>query len=194
MKIQDNEKVYRLIKALYGLRQAPCAWNIKLDNTLKSLDFKKCTLVQAIYTKTSKDSTLLIGIYVDDLIITGTPKKEIDKFKAPMEEKFKMSNLGLLAYYLGIEFTQTDGDISIRQSAYANKILKEAGMIDCCQSIKIWGSGIHEAPKLKFVGEMPLAGCDATINYIEVECEKQVKSNKAVQVQACAKDSSSDVM
>ncbi|GJY96075.1 zinc finger, CCHC-type containing protein [Tanacetum coccineum] len=132
---QDQGKVYRLIKALYGLRQAPRAWNIKLDNTLKSLDFKKCALEQAIYTKTSKDSTLLIGVYVDYLIITGTPKKEIDKFKAQMEEKFEMSDLGLLAYYLGIEVTQTDDDISIRQSAYANKILKEAGMIDCNETL-----------------------------------------------------------
>nr|GEU89824.1 ribonuclease H-like domain, reverse transcriptase, RNA-dependent DNA polymerase [Tanacetum cinerariifolium] len=115
--------------------QAPHAWNIKLDNTLKSLDFKKCALEQAIYTKTSKDSTLLIRVYVDDLIITGTPKKEIDKFRAQMEEKFEMSDLGLLAYYLGIEVTQTDGDISIRQSAYANKILKEAGMIDCNETL-----------------------------------------------------------
>ncbi|GJT47683.1 ribonuclease H-like domain, reverse transcriptase, RNA-dependent DNA polymerase [Tanacetum coccineum] len=135
IKRQDNGKVYRLIKALYGLRQAPRAWNIKLDNTLKSLDFKKCALEQAIYTKTSKDSTLLIGVYVDDLIITGTPKKEIDKFKAQMEEKFKMSDLGLLAYYLGIEVTQTNGDISIKQSAYASKILKEAGMLDCNETL-----------------------------------------------------------
>nr|GEV81007.1 ribonuclease H-like domain, reverse transcriptase, RNA-dependent DNA polymerase [Tanacetum cinerariifolium] len=112
IKRQNNGEVYRLIKALYGLRQAPRAWNIKLDNTLKSLDFKKCALKQAFYTKTSKDSTQLIGVYVDDLIITGTPKKEIDKFKAQMEEKFKMSDLGLLAYYLGIEVTQTNGDIS----------------------------------------------------------------------------------
>ncbi|GJV75037.1 zinc finger, CCHC-type containing protein [Tanacetum coccineum] len=135
IKRQDNGKVYRLIKALYGLRQAPRAWNIKLDNTLKSLDFKKCALEQAIYTKKSKDSILLIGVYVDDLIITGTPKKEIDKFKAQMEEKFEMSDLGLLAYYLGIEVTQTNGDISIKQSAYASKILKEAGMIDCNETL-----------------------------------------------------------
>nr|GFB40353.1 ribonuclease H-like domain, reverse transcriptase, RNA-dependent DNA polymerase [Tanacetum cinerariifolium] len=129
-KKRDDVKVYRIIKALYGLRQAPRAWNIKLDNTLKSLDFKKCALEQAIYTKASKDSLLLVGFYVDDLIITGTPKKEIDKFKDQMEEKFEMSDLGLLAYYHGIEVTQTKGDISIKQSAYANKILKEAGMLE----------------------------------------------------------------
>ncbi|GJV41487.1 ribonuclease H-like domain, reverse transcriptase, RNA-dependent DNA polymerase [Tanacetum coccineum] len=77
---------------------------------------------------------LLLAI-ADDLIITGTPKKEIDKFKAQMEEKFEMSDLGLLAYYLGIEVTQTGGNISIKQSAYANKILKEAGMIDCNKTL-----------------------------------------------------------
>ncbi|GJT64826.1 ribonuclease H-like domain, reverse transcriptase, RNA-dependent DNA polymerase [Tanacetum coccineum] len=54
IKRNDNGKVYRLIKALYGLRQAPRAWNIKLDNTLKSLDFKKCALEQAIYTRTEE--------------------------------------------------------------------------------------------------------------------------------------------
>ncbi|GJW88831.1 ribonuclease H-like domain, reverse transcriptase, RNA-dependent DNA polymerase [Tanacetum coccineum] len=131
----DDGKVYRLIKALYGLRQAPRAWNIKLDNTLKSLDFKKCALEQAIYTKKSKDSLLLVRVYVDDRIITGTPKKEIDKFKAQMEEKFEMSDLGLLAYYLGIEVTQTKGDISIKQLAYANKILKEAGMPESNETV-----------------------------------------------------------
>nr|GEX52821.1 ribonuclease H-like domain, reverse transcriptase, RNA-dependent DNA polymerase [Tanacetum cinerariifolium] len=101
----------------------------------ESLDFKKCALEQAIYTKTSKDSTLLIGVYVDDLIIIGAPKKKIDKFKAQMEEKFKMSDLGLLAYYLGIEVTQTNVDISIKQSAYASKILKEVGMLDCNETL-----------------------------------------------------------
>nr|GFA88426.1 ribonuclease H-like domain, reverse transcriptase, RNA-dependent DNA polymerase [Tanacetum cinerariifolium] len=78
----NSEKVYKLTKALYGLRQAPQAWNVKLDQTLKSLDFKKCNLEQAVYTKRSKTSTLIVGVYVDDLIITGTPKKEIDLFKS----------------------------------------------------------------------------------------------------------------
>nr|GEY90361.1 ribonuclease H-like domain, reverse transcriptase, RNA-dependent DNA polymerase [Tanacetum cinerariifolium] len=143
IKEQNNGKVYGLIKALYGLRQAPRVWNIKLDNTLKSLDFKKCTLEQVIYTKTSKDSTLLIRVYVDVLIITGVPKKEIDKFKAQMEEKFKMSDLGLLAYYLGIEVTQINGDILIKQSAYASKILKEAGMLDCNETLIPMDPGIR---------------------------------------------------
>ncbi|PWA94574.1 ribonuclease H-like domain, Reverse transcriptase, RNA-dependent DNA polymerase [Artemisia annua] len=126
----NSGKVYKLTKALYGLRQAPRAWNIKLDQTLKSLDFKKCNLEQAIYMKRSKISTLIVGVYVDYLIITGTPKKEIDLFKSQMKDKFEMSDLGLLAYYLGIEVSQTGGDITIKQSGYINKILKETNMTD----------------------------------------------------------------
>nr|GEX98328.1 ribonuclease H-like domain, reverse transcriptase, RNA-dependent DNA polymerase [Tanacetum cinerariifolium] len=68
----NTGKVYKLIKALYGLRQAPRAWNVKL-------------LEQAVYTRRSKTSTLIVGVYVDDLIITGTPRKEIDTFKSQMK-------------------------------------------------------------------------------------------------------------
>ncbi|GJT88810.1 zinc finger, CCHC-type containing protein [Tanacetum coccineum] len=84
----NSGKVYKLNKALYGLRQAPRAWNVKLDQTLKSLDFKKCNLEQAVYTKRSKTSTLIVGVYVDDLIITGTPRNEIDFFKSQIKDKF----------------------------------------------------------------------------------------------------------
>nr|GEV77256.1 ribonuclease H-like domain, reverse transcriptase, RNA-dependent DNA polymerase [Tanacetum cinerariifolium] len=164
VKKQDQGKVYRLIKALYGLRQAPRAWNIKLDNTLKSLYFKKCALEQAIYTKKSNDSTLLIGVYVDDLIITGIPKEDVDKFKAQMEEKFKMSDLGLLACYLGIEVTQTNGDISIKQSAYASKILKETEMLDCNKTLIPMDPGtrltkINEGTMVNSTEYRSLIGC-----------------------------------
>nr|GEX45323.1 zinc finger, CCHC-type [Tanacetum cinerariifolium] len=81
----NSGKVYKLTKALYGLRQAPRAWNMKLDQTLKSLDFKKCNLEQAVYTKRSKTSTLIVGVYVDDLIITGTPRKELEIYARPEE-------------------------------------------------------------------------------------------------------------
>nr|GEX64553.1 ribonuclease H-like domain, reverse transcriptase, RNA-dependent DNA polymerase [Tanacetum cinerariifolium] len=54
-KPRNENKLYRLVKALYGLKQAPRAWNMKLDQTLKSLNFKKCTLEQAICTRVRKD-------------------------------------------------------------------------------------------------------------------------------------------
>ncbi|KAM0925571.1 hypothetical protein ACQ4PT_004106 [Festuca glaucescens] len=127
----EEEKVYKLKKALYGLKQAPRAWNSKLDQCLVSLGFKRCPLEHAVYTKSSKDSNLLVGVYVDDLIITGDNTQEIEGFKAQMKKKFSMSDLGLLSYYLGIEVKQNSGEISLCQSAYAVKLLDKCGMADC---------------------------------------------------------------
>jgi hypothetical protein len=58
----------------------------------------------------------MVGVYVDNLVVTGIPKKEIDNFKSQVEKQFEMGDLGLLAYY---------------QTWYVNKILKEANLLDC---------------------------------------------------------------
>lgn len=123
--------VYKLHKALYGLRQVPRAWNEKIDKTLKHLGFLKCPREQAVYKKGGKEDLLIVGVYVDDLIITGSSEIEIEKFKVQMKSEFDMQDLGLLSYYLGIEVSQKNGKIALKQSAYARKILKIAGMEEC---------------------------------------------------------------
>jgi hypothetical protein len=123
IKEGEEHKVLKLHKALYGLRQAPRAWNIKLDCTLKSLGFEKSPLEHAMYKRGHGRDHLLVGIYVEDLLITGADEKEIAKFKQQMKELFKMSDLGLLSYYLGIEVHQKPGEITLCQEAYAKKIL-----------------------------------------------------------------------
>jgi hypothetical protein len=63
--------VYRLRKALYGVRQAPRAWNTKVDATLKKMGFKQSAHEAAVYRQGSGRNILLVGVYIDDLIITG---------------------------------------------------------------------------------------------------------------------------
>jgi hypothetical protein len=123
--------VLKLHKALYGLRQAPRAWNAKLHDSLQSLGFERCPLEHALYRRGGCDNFLLIGVYVDDLIITGSDAEEIAKFKEQMHGMFRMSDLGLLSYYLGIEVEQRDGHITLSQASYALKVLEAAGMQDC---------------------------------------------------------------
>jgi hypothetical protein len=102
--INDMEgKVLRLKKALYGLCQAPRAWNAKLHNTLLSLGFTRSPSEHTVYARGDTSSRLLIGVYVDDLIITGGSKLEITKFNREMIDRFKMSDLGMLSYYLDME-------------------------------------------------------------------------------------------
>lgn len=123
--------VYRLIKALYGLRQAPRAWYSKLSKCLKDIGFVRCPYEHAIYTKEIGEDRLIIGVYVDDLLVTGTKVSIIEEFKDQMSNRFEMSNLGKLSYYLGIEVEQEKNYIELRQTYYAKKILEKAGMLKC---------------------------------------------------------------
>ncbi|CAN6310868.1 unnamed protein product [Urochloa humidicola] len=127
----EEHKVLRLRKALYGLRQAPRAWNIKLDASLTSLGFTRSPSEHALYIKTTAHGRLIVGVYVDDLIITGSDQRDIDDFKGEMKTMFRMSDLGLLTYYLGIEVEQGRDAITLKQSAYARKLLERSGMTEC---------------------------------------------------------------
>jgi hypothetical protein len=98
-----EHKVLKLKKTLYGLHQVPRAWNVKLDDTLLSLGFQRNPSEHAIYVRQNGNVQLVVGVYVDDLIITGSDCDNIRSFKEEMSVAFKISDLGLLHYYLGIE-------------------------------------------------------------------------------------------
>ena len=130
-----EHKVLRLIKALYGLRQAPRAWYAKLDASLASLGFQRNTSEHAVYTRRRGTHRLIVGVYFDDLVITGGDDDELKQFKEEMKRKFLMSDLGKLMYYLGLEVNQTTAGITISQGAYATEILEAAGLANCNPSI-----------------------------------------------------------
>ena len=124
-------KVYKLRKALYGLRQAPRAWNEKLNNVLHELNFKRCLKEPSLYRKEEHGCLLIVAVYVDDLLVTGSNMDMIVGFKRDMATKFDMSDLGKLSYYLGIEVTQRKECIVLSQEKYAAKIVEEAGLKEC---------------------------------------------------------------
>nr|GEV01728.1 hypothetical protein [Tanacetum cinerariifolium] len=103
----------------------------ELDKSMKGLDFLKSSQDPAVYTRNLKGKTLIVGVYVDDLIITGSHTHDIVEFKEQMKNEFEMSDLGLLAYYLGIKVSQKKWGITLRQTAYAKKILEQFGLQDC---------------------------------------------------------------
>jgi hypothetical protein len=67
----------RLRKALYALRQAPRAWNVKLDSTLRRMGFEQSPHEATVYRRGNGGNVLLVGVYVDDLVITGTKDMEV---------------------------------------------------------------------------------------------------------------------
>jgi hypothetical protein len=107
IKKGSERNVLKLKKTLYGLHQAPRAWNAKLDGTLTELSFTRSPSKPSIYTRKADQYQLVMGVYVDDLVIIGVESVDIRKFKEEMSDAFKMSDLRILRYYLGIEVDQT---------------------------------------------------------------------------------------
>lgn len=98
--------VYRLLKALYGLRRAPRAWYSKLNQCLENMGFVRCHYEHAVYSKREDGELMVVSVYVNDLLVTGTSVTHIERFEEQMSSRFEMSNLGKLTYYLGIEVEQ----------------------------------------------------------------------------------------
>lgn len=128
----QEHKVLRLKKALYGLKQAPRAWNSRINKYFQQNGFAKCPHEHALYTKVNESGDLmLVCLYVDDLIFTGSNPVMFEEFKKAMTREFEMTDIGLMSYYLGIEVKQTKDGIFISQENYAKDVLKKFKMSDC---------------------------------------------------------------
>ena len=113
----------RLKKSLYGLKQTPKAWYAKIDGFLLSLSFVRCKSDPNVYLKLIHGSLMIIVLYVDDLLITGSSKKDIASLKDAMNHAFSMIDFGLLSQLLGLEIAQSQHGIKVHQSRYASYFL-----------------------------------------------------------------------
>jgi hypothetical protein len=126
-----EDKVYRLHKALYGLKQAPRAWNHKIDLYLHQNGFSRSQSEPSLYIKKKGEDFLMVCLYVDDLIYTGTSKDMVAEFKTAMMKEFEMPDLGLMRYFLGIQAKQFPGKIFISQEKYVADLLTKFHMSEC---------------------------------------------------------------
>nr|GEV98765.1 putative ribonuclease H-like domain-containing protein [Tanacetum cinerariifolium] len=121
------DKVYKVVKALYGLYQAPRAWNKTLANYLLENSFQRGKIDQTLFIKKQKGDILLVQVYVDDIIFGSTNKKLCKAFEKLMKDKFQMSFMGELTFFLGLQVKQKDDGIFISQDKYVAKILRKFG-------------------------------------------------------------------
>lgn len=122
--------VYKLDKALYGLKQAPRAWYETLTNFLIEKGFTRGKVDTTLFLRKHKDSTLLVQIYVDDIIFGSTDIKLCERFAKLMQSKFEMSMMGELTFFLGLQVKQSSEGIFINQAKYIKDLLKKYGMED----------------------------------------------------------------
>nr|GEV03488.1 retrovirus-related Pol polyprotein from transposon TNT 1-94 [Tanacetum cinerariifolium] len=129
---QDNPNhVYKLKKALYGLKQASRAWYDMLSSFLISQDFSKGSVDLTLFIRRNGNDLLLVQIYVDDISFAASTPKLCDLFANLMCSKFKMSMMGKISFFLGLQIFQSPKGIFINQSKYAIESLKKYGFESC---------------------------------------------------------------
>ena len=124
-----EDKIYRLKKALYRLKQALRAWYTKIDSYFVQHGFKRCPFEHTLCVKfVDLEDILIVCLYVDDLIFIDNNSKMIAECREAMISYFEMTDLGLMSYFLGIKVIQQDNVIFISQKKHASDILKEFKM------------------------------------------------------------------
>ena len=118
-------KVYKVIKALYGLHQAPRAWYETLSSFLEENGYKRGVIDKTLFIKRDRKDIILVQVYVDDIIFGSTKKAWCEEFEALMQGKFKMSSMGELTFFLGLQVKQQEDGLFISQEKYVADILKK---------------------------------------------------------------------
>ncbi|CAL9019344.1 unnamed protein product [Prunus brigantina] len=129
--IKDKEDgVYRLKKALYGLKQAPRAWYEEINSYFEQAGFKRSLSEATLYVKSAESGILIVSLYVDDIIYTGSSRELLMDFKTEMMKQYEMTDLGMLHHFLGLGVIQTETYIFLHQKKYAKTLLDRFGFKD----------------------------------------------------------------
>lgn len=125
--------IFKLRKSLYGLKNSPKNWNEKFHKTMVSLSFQRSESEYCLYVKSTENCKLFVLIYVDDLLIAGTDTGEVQHIKHTLSNFFKMKDLGLIRYFLGMDIIQDteNSQIKINQTNYLKNVLKKFDMQNC---------------------------------------------------------------
>ncbi|XP_017441172.1 uncharacterized protein LOC108346619 [Vigna angularis] len=131
---KDYEEVFAPMARIETIRLALSPWNQRIDGFKSNIGFEKCVSEHGLYVQccqhNDKAEKLIVCLYMDDLLITKSSEEKISDFKIQMLKEFEISDLGRLSYFLGIEFTKTDGGNVMHQSRYALDMSKRFDMLN----------------------------------------------------------------
>ncbi|GKB36222.1 putative ribonuclease H-like domain-containing protein, partial [Tanacetum coccineum] len=132
------QKVYKVIKALYGLHQAPRAWYATLSSFLLKNRYRRGTIDKTLFIKKDKHDIILVQVYVDDIIFGSTKKSWCGEFEALMKSRFWMSSIGdrslqHMRSFLDYKSKQKDLSCACLDSDYAGANLDRKSTTGDCQ-------------------------------------------------------------
>ncbi|XP_070018369.1 uncharacterized protein [Nicotiana sylvestris] len=117
--------VCKLKKSLYDLKQVSRQWFAKLSHALISRGYSSNLNDYSLFTKFTGSSTVLIVVYVDNILLAGNDNSELTTLKAFSDQQFKIKNLGAVHYFLGLEVSHNPHDVLVNQHKYLKELLSE---------------------------------------------------------------------
>ncbi|XP_022014938.1 uncharacterized mitochondrial protein AtMg00810-like [Helianthus annuus] len=128
---ENDMRVCKLNKSLYGLKQASHNWYQKFTSSLLELGFKQCKADYSLFIFRQNKCFVAALIYVDDVIMVGNDVGKIRHTKEELDKRFSIKDLGTLKYFLGIEVARTKDGLVLSQWKYILDILDDCGMQGC---------------------------------------------------------------
>jgi hypothetical protein len=118
------------LKSLYGLKQVPKQWHEKFDMTLTSAGFAIIEADRCVYYRHGGSESVILCLYVDDILIFGTNIDAINEVKSFLSKSFDMKDLGETNVILNIKLIKDESGITLLQSHYVEKVLSRFGFVD----------------------------------------------------------------
>ncbi|POM69488.1 Integrase catalytic core protein [Phytophthora palmivora] len=121
----QGDLVCKLIKSIYGLKQALRVWYKTLSDFLVKLVFSKLIKDSCVFIRTIDGVTCYIAVYVDDLLVIAPTRALVSELKSALKKRFSMTDLGEVKYLLGwsIQRDRKNGTIFVHQHKYATKVI-----------------------------------------------------------------------
>ncbi|RVW22282.1 Retrovirus-related Pol polyprotein from transposon RE1 [Vitis vinifera] len=125
------QKVCKLKKSLYGLKQSPRAWFGRFTKSMRAFGYRQSNSNHTLFLKKQHGKITALIVYVDDMVVTGNNPEERKALQNDLFREFEMKDLGPLKYFLGIEVSRSSEGIFLSQRKYALNLLQETGMSGC---------------------------------------------------------------
>jgi hypothetical protein len=126
-------KVLRLNKSLYGLKQSPRLFNQALDKWLRSTGMVPTTADSCVYVRRKDGNLLMLSVHVDDQLIAGNNMEELTEFKRQLNQQFECSDAGPVGYFLGFNVyrDRPNRKLYISQEHYVEALLEKYNLANC---------------------------------------------------------------